>query len=694
MEAQKSTFDPTTNDLNGQDPFDDQLLLNLIKRCKTSGKAKRQKLARDWFRSELFYNGVQWVTFDAKLRRWRESGLKKTTPKPVTNKYASYSDLLSSLIASIPVEVTYRPLTSGDEMDQTKTNLANELVDAIGQVTHIKDKQRDAAPMLVRQGEVYLIPRLTKETGNDFKAPEDNLDQLSELGSENPEESQLHDNPLSSLGLGDMTSSLNEAAHSDPEIPKLSIDVASTFECYVDEDADSLDDSLFFAREKSYDVSILKELYPDKEDKIVSTQNLAGDISRYFAGTLQRLTSGEWGQSGYFVSSDQTGSKRANMTEFWHDPCKNYPEGIYAIMVNDNVIVHKGPLQFSDNGKFKKNIVHIRCKKRTKNIHGRTPLDDAIPKQIQRNRMESFIELIIYRMAAPHWLLPKDCGIESISGEPGTSMVYNRVSASQTSVLKPEMIQGIPPAPVLISWLDKIDRDCEDILGITPALLGEMPAGTPAARLVELLMQRSKERHGDVFAEWNSKWAECINMLLKIVRVAKPVDLFNVTKRTFGGFAIKQFQEGDYDLNIDIVPETEQPAPPRSTAAEMQIVEDLAAKGVFQMPQPLLYEIMNRFGFDYLIKPLKSDKEYISREHYELTKNNVPPIMKVFDNHPMHFEDHRVFRQSDEYSEWAKNFKDQAASFEQHILAHQDQMHQQQAPQGPPGPQPMPQLAA
>ena len=720
-----ATLDPSVDDLAGKDPWSDDTLRSLILLKRSNSKAKRQKLARDWFRSELFYNGVQWITFDKGLKRWREIGLKKSTPTPVTNMFASYCDVFSSLLASVPIEVTYRPLNSNSTIDRIKMETANDLTEAIKETVDLSKQQRSAAPKIIRQGEVFLIPKLVLD-GNTVEEPAQEQNPAME-GIVVPPELQgmfsimggVEEPPaLPPLGqglgglLGPLFNKGNASQYPDqgnsqeenmtpvtespgqemmnfeqmnpepqtPQIPKLVVEVASTFECYMDEESDSMEESSFFLRERSYDVGKLKERYSNFADKIAPSQQISGDISRYYAGSLTRLTSGEFGNSGYFISDGTRGNNRANLIEFWLDPCKNYPEGIYALVVNDNVVVHKGPLPYHDEeGKKFKNVIQIRAKQRTKNCHGRTPMDDAIPKQIQRNKLESFIELAIYRMASPHWLLPKDCGVSALSGEPGTSIFYNRVSASQNSVLKPEMIAGVAPHPIVVDWLRQIDRDTQSLLGITEALLGEIPSGLPAARALEMAMQRSKERHGDIFFEWSSKWADCLNMLLKIVKQTKPVDLYHTVKEDCGGFKLRVFEEGDYDLNLNIIAETQQPAPPRSTASEISLIEEFGKMGIFQMPPNVQYELLNRFGLDYLNKSMESDKDYIAREHYFLINDNVEPIVQTFDNHPLHIEDHRIFRQSDKYSEWAKANPQLAQEFDQHIMAHQNMQAQLQA---------------
>lgn len=700
---QKISFDPTSDDLGKDvDVWSDAIIASVIKNKLSSGKAKRQRLARDWFRSELFYNGVQWIKFDAQHKRWREVGFKRGTPTPVTNTYASYCDIFGSMLASIPIEPTFRPTNAASAINQTQMTTANDLSEAIKQAVKLQEKQRQAAPLITRHGGVYLIPRFVKGGNLQFDEPKnDPNSQPSEsmqdviakafnsanFGSDEAKEGEsMPDSPLEEIG--------EPEAPALPEMPRLVVDVASEFECYIDENADTFEDSPHFARQKSYELSILKSMYPKFADRLKAQQKTAGNISQYYAGSLSRLTSGEFGGSGYFMASYQQDANRANLTEFWHDPCKNYPNGIYAIMINDDVIVEKGPLHYKDeNGAFK-NVIYIPAKRRTKNVHGRTPLDDAIPKQTQRNKLESFIELIIYRMAAPHWLLPKDSGIESISGEPGSSIAYNRTSASQNAVVRPEMVAGVPPHPVIMEWLRKIDEDTEYILGITKAFLGQMPPNTPAARALELLMQRSRERHGDIFWEWNAGFAKCMNMLLKIVKQVKPIDLFKSIEKNYGGFGIKQFTEEDFNIDLEIVPETEQPAPPRSTAGEIELISEFVTKGVFQMDPARQYQICNRYGLKFLVEDLASDKDYIARENYEFLYEGKVPIVQPFHNHALHFNDQRLFLQTEEFQQLQKQNPQLAQQYIEHVMAHQNTMMQLQAAQQPPPQQGVPGQAA
>lgn len=470
---------------------------------------------------------------------------------------------------------------------------------------------------------------------------------------------------------------------------KLHLDVFPSFECYLDEEAEGEGDSLWFIHERAYDVARLKKLFPDLAEEIHPAQRVSGDISRYYAGAYSKLTSGEFGAGGFFSgSADGAPKRRANVGRIWVDPCPNYPKGLYAVIINDDILASAGPLPYSDpTTKLPfRNIVQFRTKRRIGSVHGRSPMDDVISKQIQRNRLESFVELIIYRMAAPHWLKPDGCGIDEITGDPGTTYTYNKVLAGQNIVLKPEQVPGIPPSGAVLKWLEMLDNDIEMIIGITKVLIGQLPPGTPAAKALEILLDRARARHGDVFFEWNTRWAEAMDMMLKMVRQAKPARLFKSAKRPYGGYDIRTFTDPDFDQELMIAAETEQPAPARSTAAEFSILNELTQAGLFKAPLPIQYAIAKKFGMEYLIASIDSDKEYIARENFDFIRQGTVPIVQTFDNHPMHFEDHRIFAQSEEFLLLKQGNPQQAQEFLDHISAHQNAMAEQEAQKDKPPP--------
>jgi hypothetical protein len=662
-------WDPAVDDLGDKDPFDHDVLLKLYRMRRNSQKTKRQRIARDWFRSELFYNGVQWVVYDDKLKRWRESSLKRSTPKPVTNVYGAYSDIFTSLLTSVPIETSYRPLSGGNAISQTQMGTANDLVDALQEKLDIENKKRAVAAAVTRMGECYLIPRYVVAAVSD-----------DEAGTIIPQPVK----PSPVLDTGDAQQLLpkdGEApAEAMPSIPRLVLDYAPPMQVYVDEEADNFSESPHFIWERSFNTAALKSAFPALKNKIHPGRNRSGDLSKFFAGAMKNLSSGPFGLTGYFASSGQDGTYRTDFGEMWMDPTLNYPRGVYMMVIGEDLIAHASELPYSDEeGNPYKNVIHMPCKARVGTLHGRTPLDDIIPKQVERNKLESFIHLIIYRMAAPNFVVPSGVNMEGFDGSPGQKIVVPETLVSGNTA-RVEILRGSEPGASLFKRLSDIDRECEYVLGITQALLGEIPSGLPAARALELALQRSKERHGDVFSAWSRGWAEVLNMALKIVREVRPMDLFKSITDDFGGITTKRFFDKDFDMDLELVPESQQPAPARSTASEMELLNEFIKGGVFQAEPNLQYQILNRYGMDWLTSKLKSDKEYISREHFLLMQGQAP-IFSQFDNHPLHYPDHIEFRQTEKYLELAQKAPQLAQEFEMHIQQHEQAIQQAQAAQ-------------
>ena len=55
----------------------------------SQAKAFRYEIERTGLRNVLYYLGIQWIRYDPTLRLWRPQALRKSTPRPVTNKFAS-----------------------------------------------------------------------------------------------------------------------------------------------------------------------------------------------------------------------------------------------------------------------------------------------------------------------------------------------------------------------------------------------------------------------------------------------------------------------------------------------------------------------------------------------------------------------------------------------------------------------------
>src|SRR3972149_6637687 len=71
----------------------------LIKSLKERLTRRRWLFERSWWGNILFHLGVQWITYDSNVRRWRQKKLSPAVPTPVTNLFRATLDTVKSAIA-------------------------------------------------------------------------------------------------------------------------------------------------------------------------------------------------------------------------------------------------------------------------------------------------------------------------------------------------------------------------------------------------------------------------------------------------------------------------------------------------------------------------------------------------------------------------------------------------------------------
>src|SRR3989304_1084915 len=81
----------------------------LIKSLKERLTRRRWLLERSWWGNILFHLGIQWITYDSNVRRWRQKKLSPAIPTPVTNLFRATLDTVKSAIAQHSPRVTGMP---------------------------------------------------------------------------------------------------------------------------------------------------------------------------------------------------------------------------------------------------------------------------------------------------------------------------------------------------------------------------------------------------------------------------------------------------------------------------------------------------------------------------------------------------------------------------------------------------------
>ena len=692
-----ATPESMQSDGEGESPYSDehkaaQRVLDHIKDCDKL----RWSFERLWFRSVLYYLGNQWLTWDARSRRWREKKLRKWVPKPVTNRYASTVDTICAAIQSTKVLPSCWPATQDPE-DQGAANVADRVIDVIAQEMKSERARGKIAKWMTLCGDAFAFIYYDKEDATLGKTKIANLSCMECGAQGQPVEfeqacpqcgSQADPMPAKdTLGLPIM------GAEEYP-IGRMACDILSPLEVYLNLDIVDMSKQQKFTVARSYSIQQVKAQYGEKAANIAPDTASATRTAQYFMEALAFSTE----DSGYNLTG---ASHRDRVTLFTHIemPSDDYPDGLQIVMAADETMLALGPSEHFEElaGGLKQYylpLVKFGYEQVPGRLYSKTPAYDLIPKQDQLNRLEALIEMSVMKGVYVNWLLPTGSSIAETSGEPGVKIRY---TPTGTGGHKPEVITTQPFPPILLEWKTQIQSDFEELGGTFDALKGNTPRGVSAGYAIQLLTERSYGRFASVFAEWELSWIDYYAMGLKMFRTYATEPRLRKIKGASGGWEIEAFKNSSLKGNVDLKVEGSA-SKPRSKLAEQALVESMAKLGVIDTQDPeQRLQIAQLFGMSNILGVHDDDVRFAAGEWEKLLAwepsvdpltglpvldpNNLDPKTgepspfpaggpeedDVFDNHAVHVNEHKKPTRSDVWAQlppWKRLF------WKQHVISH------------------------
>jgi hypothetical protein len=674
-------------------------------RARYRSQVERHAYERNWFRNVLFYLGVQWIQYLPNSRLWVPRNLKKWVPRPVTNKFASHCNTIIQVLCSKSPEVSARPATDTPE-DIATADVTNRVLEVIFKEANTKDARRTAAAWMTMTGNAWLHPNYDndpihgstffqhdrcKDCGETF-APDQAgpgivvPNPLPEAG-ENPDlagiqnlRPQMEQKPEKSENSCPFCMSTNmekavdeggEPVGEDLPNGRLAMTVFSPFEVYADLEARGAVDLQELLVHRRYPLEVIKRRYekPDLEaDNGTANQSASVGLNllraiAYAAGNTQYGTG--------FASGRSIGDDLNITTDFlWKRPCKDFPDGLVAVYANDQLL-NESELQGGIPYRRKRDGKPIwpwhlcpfdRVPGR---LMGKTPLDDAAPKQEQRNKLESLIELIIRRSANPVWLVAKGTGITEITGEPGQILEGNWAMDPR---LKPSREPGENVPTSVIAWLEKIDRDMEEIVGVFEVMKGQAPPGVTAGTALRLLLERAVTRFTPVIETYEEVFAEATEDALCIFQQNATDDRINMIQGPGDTWEVERFSKADLTGDVNIIVEAGSSVP-KSAVGQQAMIGDLVTLGVINPQDPeVQYKILEEFGATKLLGEVDQNIKQAQRENWKFMNEDKTPIYNpLVDNHQVHKQIHKSLMLSSQFEDLPENKK---AIMNQHLIDH------------------------
>lgn len=647
-----------------QDPYQDfEEISSRIDKVLKADAFSRVFFENTWARNVFFYAGAQWLKKVG--GRWERRNLPFWFPRAMTNKFAEKAnDLITQLLQGGRVPITYEP-ASDDPADVGTADVGARIREVMYTEAKADEQAHMLASWLVITGNAFGIPHYDMDKSHGTVAVPYQLCQ--DCGEKIDPEEITSDPPAcpkcGSVNLVPATDKDGKAidvAHDYP-IGALQMEVCGPFEIRGDH---RIEVSRWqnFVRQKKYDLNWAKEKWSDVADNIQPDSGAETDTSSYFLDLFANLTP-DFAFGAGLGANGNTATKFPKVTAYCiHElPSEKYPQGLYAIRLgkNPNAIVDAGPLPTEYGAGVKKgqkflNLIHFGCNIVPGRMWRKTPMDDLITLQVFRNMIEANIRLSVQRMGNSIWLLPKGCGVDILTGEPGQKVSYNPMSVGGTQMAKPERIPAdLNNLGSLIAMLKVIDDAMERVAGTFFLQGGNAPPGVTAASALAYLGEKGQQSLSTLRTGWALGWREFDRMGLEIARANWDDDRIRAVAGKNKKWQVSKFSKADIQGAVNFTIDWNALAP-KSNATERATIGQLVQLGFVQpQDEEMQVQVLKKFGELDLKGSLSIDIEDAAKEQdaFLTQPEFIPQVRPFVDNSQVHFREHVDFAKTDEFRE-------------------------------------------
>jgi hypothetical protein len=629
-------------------PQDHEKIVAYSNEAHRQARSYRLEIERAAQRNVLYYLGVQWIKYDQSIRLWRPIAVGKRTPRPCTNKVATFVNQAVANLLNFRPPLTYSPATDRPE-DIAAATVADRINAIIERESDIERLKAVIARWLILTGNVFLINNydLSPESGFEFIGAEQCNDCGAVTMPKETEQAGLAQGLQQGMGVCPQCGGHNlQPATEQPGQPvpdgmeaqggkvgtaypkgRFKTEVEPVFTCHFDNSTgQDFHDSPYFMTVRHRGKDWITRMYGEEVAKNINYNQPSDPYSGMFESLAYATTLWSYG----YGAPSSLSEPRARVKRIWIRPRpKVAPEGIYAVILDDKV-VESGPWPYKDEtGRPMLNVVHIGFDE----VPGRTiyksRVDDIIPKQDQRNRVESIIELHSIRMANSVWLVPEGVGLSKVTGEQGQVIKYNALQG----VNPPSRVPGDQVSPYLIQWMGILDQEMQDIFGLSEVGRGEAPRGVSAYSALQLLDERAQQGQSAIMRNWAQGWLEWSRQNLALWKVAATDDRYLTTGA--GQWSIAKFNKSALTGGVNITCEIGS-FRPQTMLAKRALFEQLLRLGVINPQDPMQrYDLATVMGASDMLPDFKVDMEFVARRIDALKAGQTPPPPNPWENHQL-----------------------------------------------------------
>lgn len=633
-------------------------VLTFFKKKKADASYLRYNFEKIWYRNILFYIGKQWIKYDSTKRVWTKVDLPSWFPTPITNKYASTIDAIASVLHEVKPEIIATP-ASTDPKDIASADIARIIIDICKEESGFEKEEEKAISWFLNTGNVFYYTYY--DNSDKWGVVEVEKYRCLNCGFTDTLD-KFVDNNCPSCGNPTFEKTGEKAVFPKGKITTIAL---SPFEVFVDMNVKDFEDQEYVLIAKTLPEDVAKQRWAN-----IKPETDGSNIGMQFFNSLSYITNTSDAQFqgvGQFYAAN---SKLVTVWELFIKPRPELPNGWHGFICN-NEILEGGDIEYiGPDGKPYIPIVHIPCIDVPKRFWAKTIADDLVHKQMQRNKLESFIQLAAHRTSNPVWLVPNTAGVEKITGEPGEIIRFND---SNTAHGVPTRLPGVELTQSIFRWLEKIDSDFEELASTYDIVKGNVPPNVPTLGGLELLKERGMSRFNRMIKNMERGKLKVAYHWLWIWKQFCTESRQMVIKDANGKWKEKSFNNSDLTGNVTLRIEPGS-SNPRSEGYKQYIAGQLLGYGLIDITDVFAkYKLLKTFHADEFIETFAQDIEYAQKEEQRLLDENpiLPFLREEIDNHLVHVSSHIKFAKTEQFMRLPIDIQER---FEEHIKQHKQLM--------------------
>ena len=649
--------------INPYDLKDPEVIADISDRIDRALKAdsfSRIFFEANWGRNIFFYAGAQWLKKVG--GRWERRNLPVWFPRTCTNKFAEKAnDLITQLLQGGRVPITYSP-ASDDPADTGTADVGERIREVMYTEACCDEQAQQIASWMVITGNAFGIPHYDVDDRYGTVKVQPPEVETSEQET-TPQEGEISNGSIEAQETNEGAAGKANGTPIAEEYPigALQLEVCGPFEIRGDYRITDVRKWSNFVHQKRYDLKWAKENWPDFKDRIEPDAGTSNDTAQFYLDLFANLTP-DFAFGAGLASNSSTSGKYPKVTAYAlrELPSKKYPEGLYAVRLgrNSDCIVEAGPLPSTYGAGVKKGkkflpLIHWGCNIVPGRLWRKTPMDDLVYLQVFRNMVEANVRLSVQRMGNAMWLLPKGCGVDILTGEPGQQVPYNPMSVGGTTFAKPERIPAdLNNLGPLIELLKFIDDAMERVAGTFFLQGGNAPPGVTAASALAYLGEKGQQSLSTLRTGWAQGWAEFDKMGLEIARENWDDNRIRAVAGKNKKWQVEKFTKADIQGAVNFIVDWNALAP-KSNATERATIGQLVQLGFVNPQDPeMVIEVLKKFGELELKGSFDIDVQDAAKEEDRfLEKGEMPQVRPFVDNSQVHLLSHINFAKTDEFRE-------------------------------------------